>query len=141
MGNLNEIVSDTPVHFFRVRPGEGPTILSPQFATGSFYKKPEIITLKSDSETIITNNHGIFSLPPSYHIEITSATEKSPMKFLTVNQSGSISHIHSISLPDNVTFVDTSKKNMNQATGVLMTPVSGSTRIVPATSSDISIPG
>lgn len=28
LGNINEVVSDTPVHFFRVRPGEGPTMLS-----------------------------------------------------------------------------------------------------------------
>ncbi len=57
-----------------------------------------------------------------------------------MNQSGSISHIHNISLPDDVAFIDTSKKNTNQATGVLLTPLSGSTFIVPATSSDTSIP-
>lgn len=86
------------------------------------------------------NNHGVFSLLANYHIDIVPATEKSPMKFLAMNETGSISHIHSISLPDNITFIDTSKINTNQSTGVLMTPVSGSTRIVPASSSDVSIP-
>lgn len=62
------------------------------------------------------------------------------MRFLAMNQSGSISHIHNISLPDDVAFIDTSKKNTNQSTGVLMTPVSGSALLVLASSSDASIP-
>lgn len=125
IGAINEGVQDTPIHFFRVRSGEIPTILSPvstltnisgQFATGSFFKKPETISLKSETDSITVDNHGIFSFPSGYRIDIDPATDKNPMKFFTVNPSGSITHHHILSLPNNVLFIDTSKNTTTQAT-------------------------
>lgn len=87
------------------------------------------------------NNHGIFSLPSGYRIEITPATDKNPMKLFTMNQSGSISHIHSMILPDNTLFIDTTRNTTNQSTGVFITPMESSTRMIVATSTDKSIPG
>jgi hypothetical protein len=61
------------------------------------------------------------------------------MKILTVDQTGSISHIHTISLPDITRYVDTSTTAVI-ATGVLLTPTTGVTRTVGASQADISIP-
>ena len=72
-------------------------------------------------------------------MEVLPATNAVPMELLTLNQSGSISHIHTLSLPDDVRFIDRSQNNTPTATGVLVSP--NSTRIIPATSSDTSIPG
>ena len=61
------------------------------------------------------------------------------MRILTVDQTGSISHIHTISLPDTTRYVDTST-TAAIATGVLLTPTAGLTRITPASQTDTSIP-
>lgn len=50
------------------------------------------------------------------------ATEQNPMQILTMNASGSISHIHTLALPDNVSFIDVSKNNAT-STGVRITPM------------------
>lgn len=62
------------------------------------------------------------------------------MRILTVDQTGSISHIHTISLPTSTQFIDTSR-TAPSATGVLLTPTTGVTRIAPASQADTSIPG
>jgi hypothetical protein len=148
-GTINEGVSDTPVHFFRIRSGETPTLVSPlatftstigQFSTGSFFKNPETINLKANTNIISINNRGIFGLPSGYHIDIVAATDIAPMRFLTVNQSGSISHSHSIALPDDTRFIDTSKNSTAITQGVIITPVNLASLVVPATVNDQSIP-
>lgn len=57
VGALSESIVNTPIHFFRVRPGETPLILSSGstltdvrgvFATGSFFQSPEIISLRKN---------------------------------------------------------------------------------------------
>ena len=50
------------------------------------------------------------------------ATEQNPMQIFTMNASGSISHIHTLALPDNVTFIDASQNNTT-STGVRIIPV------------------
>lgn len=62
------------------------------------------------------------------------------MQILTVDQTGSISHIHTLSLPEDVKFIDQSRV-VNSSTGVIMTPIAGVTRIVSASQRDVSIPG
>jgi hypothetical protein len=74
-----------------------------------------------------------------YRTEVTPATSRDPMRILTIDQTGSISHIHTLSLPDDARLIDTSRTLAS--TWVLLTPVSGSTRIIPASSTDPSIPG
>lgn len=61
------------------------------------------------------------------------------MRILTVDQTGSISHIHTISLPTDTRFIDTSR-TASIATGVILTPTAGLTRITPASQTDTSIP-
>ncbi len=148
-GTITEGISDTPVHFFRIRSGETPTLVTPlatftsilgQFSTGSFFKSPETINLKANTNMISINSHSIFGLPPGYHIDVVAATDTAPMRFLTVNQSGSISHSHSIALPDNTVFTDTSKNPTQIATGVFITPTALVSLVIPATVSDQSIP-
>jgi len=56
LGAVSESVENTPVHFFRVRSGEGPLLLSSgatltdsrgRFASASFFRSSETITLTS----------------------------------------------------------------------------------------------
>lgn len=61
------------------------------------------------------------------------------MQVRIVDASGSISHIHTISLPRDTQFIDTSRTTAT-ATGVFITPTAGVTRIVPASQTDTSIP-
>ena len=62
------------------------------------------------------------------------------MRILTVDASGSISHTHTLTLPDGTRFIDSSQ-NTSTSTGVILTPSSGVTRIIPASPTDPSIPG
>ena len=149
IGVLSEAIESIPLHFFRIRPGETPFLLSSgstltdsrgAFATGSFFQIPETITL-SKTKTIATiTSKGLLILQPGYSTEVTPATATEAMHILTVDQTGSISHIHTISLPTGVRFIDTSRTAAT-ATGVLLTPTAGVTRIVPASQTDTSIPG
>ncbi len=62
------------------------------------------------------------------------------MRILTVDASGSISHTHTLTLPEDARFFDSSQ-NTSTSTGVVLTPVSGVTRIIPVSPTDPSIPG
>ncbi len=62
------------------------------------------------------------------------------MRILTVDASGSISHTHTLTLPDGTRFIDSSK-NTSTSTGVILSPIAGVTRIIPASPTDPSIPG
>ena len=128
MGRIPESIENTPIHFFRVRPGETPTIISPQssptntgglFATGSFFKHIENIGLINGANPVKVDSHGVFMLPSGYKVDIFPATVKNPMQLLTMNASGSISHIHTLALPDGTLFVDGSKATKSQ-TGVII---------------------
>ncbi len=79
-------------------------------------------------------------LQSGYHSEVVPATSTDPMRILIMNESGSISHTHTISLPENTPFIDTSKASTPMTQGVLLTPRSGLTRIISASSKDGSIP-
>ncbi|MBC7503535.1 VCBS repeat-containing protein [Candidatus Gracilibacteria bacterium] len=149
LGNLSESLSGTPVHFFRVRPGEGPTLLTPTatssdptggFSTPSFFTSPEIITMRTSTDSGIVDIHGIFALPSGYRTEISPANDAAPMQIYTMSPSGSISHIHTLSLPEDIRFIDRSLSTTT-ATGVIISPLALVTRVVPASSTDISIPG
>lgn len=137
IGSLSESIASTPLHFFRVRPGEAPLLLSSgstltdsrgAFATGSFFQSPEIITLHKNQNIASITSRGVLTIQPGYHTEVTPASATEAMRILTVDQTGSISHIHTISLPTSVRFIDTSRTAAT-ATGVLLTPIAGVTRI------------
>ncbi len=149
IGSINEVWNYIPIHFFRVRQGETPTLLTPnitysdvlgKFSTSSFFKNSEIITLKSNTLSTTITNHGIFTLPTGYHIEVQAATVSNPMKLLTMNQVGSISHTHTLLLPDNIPFIDISTNTSPVTVGVLIDPSPSSALVVPATLNDPSIP-
>jgi hypothetical protein len=148
IGSLSESIASTPVHFFRVRSGEAPVILASgstltdsrgAFATPSFFQSTETITLSKTKNIGTITSRGLLTLQPGYHTEVTSANATEAMRILTVDQTGSISHIHTISLPTSTQFIDTSR-TAPSATGVLLTPTTGVTRIAPASQVDISIP-
>ncbi len=149
LGSISQGVVDTPIHFFRIRPGDTPTLLTSiptlagvlgQFSTRSFFKTPEIISLKSGANIASVDSHGVFTLPPGYRIDMVAATNTAPMQLLMVNQSGSISHRHTLALPGDTVFIDASKNISQVATGVLITPTPLVSLMVPATTSDPSIP-
>jgi hypothetical protein len=148
-GSISESLSGIPTHLFRVRSGEQPTLLASgstlsntlgRFSTGSFFASPEIVSMSSRTQIATTTTRGVFTLQPWYHTEVASATALYPMRILTVDQTGSISHTHILSLPEDVRFIDRSHM-ADSATGVIMTPISGLTRITWASQSDVSIPG
>lgn len=131
LGRIPESIENTPIHFFRVRPGETPTIVTPKsaptntgglFATGSFFKNIENIDLINSANPVKVDSHGVFMLPSGYKVDILPATVKNPMQLLTMNASGSISHIHTLALPDGTLFVDRSKATKSQ-TGVIINSV------------------
>ena len=62
------------------------------------------------------------------------------MRILIVDASGSISHTHTLTLPEDTRFIDTSRTAAT-VTGVLLIPTAGVTRIIPASPIDPSIPG
>lgn len=61
------------------------------------------------------------------------------MEILSIDPSGSVSHRHTLALPDDVIFTDLSKGNPTTNTGISITPIS--TNVVLASSTDVSIPG
>lgn len=63
------------------------------------------------------------------------------MEILILDPAGSISHRHTIGLPDDVIFTDLSKDAASTSTGIFIIPVATAANIVPVSSSDISIPG
>lgn len=73
-------------------------------------------------------------------MEVQSATASNPMQLLSVNQSNSIVHIHTISLPDNTSFIDSTKNTNPNVTGIVITPTPSSA-MVPAITNDVSNPG
>ena len=83
---------------------------------------------------------GDIRLGSGYHTEIVSANPTDPMRILIVDASGSISHTHTLTLPEDIRFLDTSRTAAT-ATGVLIMPIVGVTRIIPASQTDASIPG
>ncbi len=142
LGSVNEPMIGTPVHFFRVRPGEAPIFLSPgatdtiggwQFNTGSFFKSSEAINLKTDWGNITINNKGVFgALPAGYSVTVNPASSSVPMQFVIKNWSD-ITHTHTLALPDDVVFIDGLKNPPSSTfTWVVITPVSGSSNVVPA---------
>ena len=149
IGVLSEAIESIPLHFFRIRPGETPFLLSSgstltdsrgAFATGSFFQSPEVITLRKNQNIASITSRGVLTIQPGYHSEVASANTTAPMQIRIVDASGSISHIHTISLPRDMQFIDTSRTTTS-ATGVLLTPTTGVTRITPASQTDTSIPG
>jgi hypothetical protein len=65
LGALSESIASTPVHFFRVRSGEAPLLLTSgstltdsrgTFATGSFFQSPEIISLRKNQNIASINS-------------------------------------------------------------------------------------
>jgi hypothetical protein len=148
-GSIAEPVSDTPVHFFRVRSGEVPALVNPAstltsptgwFATGSFFSNSETINLKLDTTAGSITSHGAITLPPGYSVWVSPASSAAPMELL-VNSWGSILYRHSLSLPDNTMFIDSTKATNTANTGVFITPLAGITLFTPAATSDPSIPG
>jgi FG-GAP-like repeat len=149
LGTISESLGGIPTHLFRVRSGEQPTLLASgsalsnllgRFSTGSFFASPEIVSMTSNSQIATMTTRGVFTLQPWYHTEVASATATDPMRILTVDQTGSISHIHTLILPDDTRFIDSSRL-ANSSTGVIMTPTAGVTRITWASQKDTSIPG
>lgn len=131
LGRIPESIENTPIHFFRVRSGETPTIVTPNssltntgglFATGSFFKNIENIDLINGANPVKVDSHGVFILPSGYKIDILPATVKNPMQLLTMNASGSVSHTHTLAFPDGTLFFDGSKATKSQ-TGVIINSV------------------
>lgn len=63
------------------------------------------------------------------------------MEILTLDPASSISHRHTLALPDDVIFTDVSKDAITTGTGIFITPVAFVANVVPVSSSDTSIPG
>ncbi len=147
-GKLSEETEKTPISFFRIRPGELPTMISPTitttnnlwyFSTGLLWKSPELVTFKTNTTPGSISNHGLFQLPPWYYIDIVPASENTPMQLLTLNSSWSISYVHTISLPEDINFIDLSKKTNTSPHGIFITPTS-LFHMVMVSSTDVSIP-
>lgn len=147
-GKLSEEVENTPVYFFRVRPGEAPTMISSTetptnnlwyFSTGLLSTDSESVSFSTDSISGSINTHGAFQLPTWYNIKILAATEQSPMQLLVVNNSGSILYIHTLSLPEDIRFVDVSNETILPSRGIFITPTP-MTHIVNVSSNDVSLP-
>jgi hypothetical protein len=147
LGSISESLSGIPAHLFRVRPGEYPTIISSgstlsssigTFATGSFFASPETIVLRKNQNIATITSKWVITPQSGYRTEVTPATSRDPMRIFTIDQTGSISHIHTLSLPDDARLIDTSRTLAS--TWVLLTPISGLTRITPAGQADVSIP-
>jgi hypothetical protein len=137
IGTLTQPIASTPIHLFRVRPGEAPLLLSSgstltdsrgAFATGSFFQSPETIMLRKNQNIATITTRGLLTLQPGYRTEVVSASATDPMRILTVDQTGSISHTHTLTLPESTRFTDSSK-TQNASTGVILTPIAGVTRI------------
>ena len=99
----------------------------------------ENISLKGGINSGSIDSRGVMRLSSGSHIEVLSATADEPMKVLTINQSGSVTHTHTISLSEDVRFMDISK-NLLTGTGIFLNPDNSFIHIVSASSQDISIP-
>lgn len=133
-GSLSEPLSQEPIHIWRLRGSEYPTLVNTdplwtdsvgKFGTG-FLENPEQIIVTASGGNWQIGYHGeIHSLPNTYHVRVIPATQGSPMVIRIEDGSNKDGvYEQSLFLSDTNRIVDGSRDDTS-GTGVIVTPKSG----------------